>query len=118
MLSKRLKDLRERKQVLQKEVANYIGVTERVYGYYESGRFPKDETILKKLADYFDCTSDYLLGITNSPETKVLTELPKELIDAGIKGIEVFKDIKPSDLTLEDYKDILEAYAKINSRHA
>ena len=33
MLSKRLKKLREQKEVYQKDVADYIGVSERVYGF-------------------------------------------------------------------------------------
>lgn len=63
MFAKLLKELRTLKQVTQKEVAEAVGVSERVYGYYEMGeRFPKDPDVLKKLADYFDVSLDYLLG--------------------------------------------------------
>lgn len=114
----RLQEMRVKLKKTKREIANDLRIEESTYGKYELGKRQPDIGMLDKLADYFDCTADYLLGRTNSTETKVITELPKELIDAGIKGIEVFKNIKPSDLTLEDYKDILEAYAKINSRHA
>lgn len=100
MLSERLKKLREKKEVLQKDVANYIGVSERVYGFYETGRFPKDEIILTRLADYFNCTVDYLIGRTNDPEDKVLNknDLPIEWVKAGIESLVVFKDLTAKDL--------------------
>jgi len=59
----RLKQLREEKNVTQKELGNYLNISSRVIGYYESNdRFPKDEIILNKIADYFDVSLDYLLG--------------------------------------------------------
>ena len=70
----RLKMLREEKGSLQKEVASYIGVSERVYGFYEKDRFPKDEKVLNKLAEYFDVTIDYLLGKTDSKEIIVVNK--------------------------------------------
>lgn len=67
----RLKALREEKElangikITQKDVGDFIGVSDRVYGYYESNeRFPKDELILGRIADYFNVTTDYLLGRT------------------------------------------------------
>lgn len=64
----RLRKLREEKGSLQKEVAVYIGVSERVYGFYEKDRFPKDENVLNKLAEFFNVTVDYLLGNTDRKE--------------------------------------------------
>ena len=57
-----LKHLRTTKGVLQKEVAEYLGMTQKAYGFYELGqREPSINTILK-LCDYFDVTADELLG--------------------------------------------------------
>ena len=65
MFAKRLKDLREEKDVTQKVVADYLGISDRGYGYYESGeRFPP-QNILVKIADYFNVSIDYLLCRTN-----------------------------------------------------
>lgn len=62
----RLKELREEKGVTQKILGKVTNVSDRVIGYYEtSNRFPKDEQILKALADYFDVSVDYLIGRTN-----------------------------------------------------
>ncbi|WP_039652405.1 helix-turn-helix domain-containing protein [Clostridium tyrobutyricum] len=63
----RLRYLREEKGVTQKELGNFINVSDRVVGYYESNdRFPKDEKTLKKIADYFNVSIDYLLGRTDN----------------------------------------------------
>ena len=57
-----LKHLRKVKGVLQKEVAAYLGITQKAYGFYELGqRAPSINTILK-LCDYFEVTADELLG--------------------------------------------------------
>lgn len=61
-ISDNLKQLRKAKGALQKDVAEYLGVTQKTYSGYELGqREPSISTILK-LCDYFDVTSDELLG--------------------------------------------------------
>lgn len=61
-----LKELRIAKGVPQKEVAAYIGLTQKAYCFYELGtREPSIET-LNKLCDYFDVSADYLIGRTNN----------------------------------------------------
>lgn len=62
MLKDRLKQLRIEKGKTQKEMANDLGTTDVSIGRYELGvREPKTD-ILNALADYFDVTTDYLLG--------------------------------------------------------
>lgn len=57
-----LKELRITKCVSQKEVATFLGLTQKAYCFYELGtREPSLQTLLK-LCDYFEVTSDYLLG--------------------------------------------------------
>jgi len=70
----KLKELRDEKDLTQKQVADFIGVSERVYGYYEKDRFPKDEIVLKKLASFFNVSLDWLLGNSDikEPAEKIL----------------------------------------------
>lgn len=65
----RLRKLRTEKGITQLQLGQKIGVSDRVIGYYESDdRFPKDDEILKRLADYFNVSLDDLLGRTiNEP---------------------------------------------------
>ena len=58
----RLKDLRKEAPRTSKELAEYLGVSQRAYLYYESAVHYPDVAGLIKLADYFGVTTDYLLG--------------------------------------------------------
>ena len=58
----RLKALREEKKMSQREFAEIFGVAQSTVGNWEAGiREPELETI-KRLADYFDVSTDFLLG--------------------------------------------------------
>ncbi len=61
----RLKDLREDMDLLQKDIAKVINVTQQQYSMYELGirLIPIDK--LDKLADFYGTNTDYLLGRTN-----------------------------------------------------
>ncbi|MFZ5352777.1 MAG: helix-turn-helix domain-containing protein [Bacillota bacterium] len=61
----RLKDLREERNLLQKDIAKIIGITDNAISNYERGtRIPDTET-LSRLADFFGVSIDYILGKTN-----------------------------------------------------
>lgn len=66
MLGRRIKELREEKGVTQKELASYLGVTDRSVGYYESEERTPPPDILDKIANYFNVSVDYLLGRENT----------------------------------------------------
>ena len=57
-----LKQLRALKRVTQREVSQAIGCSEVVYSHYETGiREPSLDTLIK-LANFFEVTTDFLLG--------------------------------------------------------
>ena len=66
----RLKELRKSKNVTQKSVADYIGVGERLYQNYEYGKHKPNYDYIIKLAEYFNVSTDYLLGLTDCPDRK------------------------------------------------
>ncbi|HEX9059544.1 MAG TPA: helix-turn-helix transcriptional regulator [Clostridia bacterium] len=99
----RLRKLRENKSVKQREVADFIGVSERVYGYYEKDRFPKDEAVLQKLAEYFDVPVSYLLSGKIDTEGRAAIKDPayfRVMLYAEQKGISP-EDIEDAILLLE-----------------
>ena len=61
----RLKEIREDKDLLQREVAHILGISQVVYSRYETGirLMPVDK--LDKLADYYSTSVDYLIGRTD-----------------------------------------------------
>ncbi len=67
-LSDRLIELKTSRKLLQKDIADNIGVPLRTYQRYEYGEREPNASILLSLADFFDVSTDYLLGRTNNPE--------------------------------------------------
>ncbi|MBO5102513.1 MAG: helix-turn-helix transcriptional regulator [Clostridia bacterium] len=59
----RLKELRKAKKLTQAEVANYVGITQSTYSYWESGKVKIDNFSIKKLAELFEVSIDYLLEV-------------------------------------------------------
>jgi len=61
----RLKDLREDRDLLQKDVAEMLGISQTVYSRYERGFQTIPVPHLIKLADFYQTSTDYILGRTN-----------------------------------------------------
>ena len=60
----RLKELREQYDLGQKELADYLNVRQNTYSQYETEKrcLPLDALI--KLAEYYNTSVDYILGLT------------------------------------------------------
>lgn len=67
IFSERLKDCRKRFGFTQKELAQKLGIASSAVGMYEQGRREPDSTMLLKICSVLDTTTDYLLGLDNSP---------------------------------------------------
>jgi len=50
----------------QKEIANILGIDQRVYSAYETGKREIPVRFIVKLADFYGISSDYILGRTNN----------------------------------------------------
>lgn len=64
----RIKNLRENADKTQKELALYLHIAQNTYSQYETGKRIVPYDILIKLARFYDCTTDYLLGVSDEPE--------------------------------------------------
>ena len=60
----RIKGLRNKNGLTQRQMAESFGITERNYQRYEASDSPSHDTLMK-MADFFDVTTDYLLGRTD-----------------------------------------------------
>lgn len=70
MIGKRIKELREKNNMTQKDLSKIIGVTDRSIGYYESGQRVPPPDILDKLAEFFSVSVDYIMGRTDNSNFK------------------------------------------------
>lgn len=84
----RLRELRKEKGLSQSQVADLLGCNQTAIGKYERGQLEPNIFALKKLADFFECSVDYLLGreddlgvvnVVNNNDN--LTPKEKELVD-------------------------------------
>ncbi len=62
---KRIRDLREDKDLTQTQVAHFLGMSQTGYSKYETGENDIPTAILIKLADFYQTSTDYLLGRTD-----------------------------------------------------
>ena len=67
MAYQRLRDLREDRDLLQRQVAERLRCSQRVYSNYERGKRDIPTDILIRLSEFYDVSVDYLLGLTNNP---------------------------------------------------
>ncbi len=65
MYFKRLKDLRDDHDLMQKQVADILEIDQRVYSTYETGKREMPTRLIIKLAIHYKVSTDYILGLTN-----------------------------------------------------
>ncbi len=68
IFSEKLKLTRQQHNLTQKNIADFLEISERSYQNYEYGNREPNFNNTVKIADYFNCSIDYLLGRTNNPE--------------------------------------------------
>ncbi len=79
MFQNRLRDLREDKDLKQKDIASILQIHQTTYSDYELGNLNIPVAVLHALADYYRISIDYLLCRTNVKEP-----YPKKKSDEGI----------------------------------
>ena len=65
---KRLRDLREDRDLSQDDVAGFLHISQSTYSRYESGFLDIPSAVLIALSRYYAVTTDYLLGLTDDPK--------------------------------------------------
>lgn len=69
MYLKRIRDLREDNDLFQKEVAAILNITRQQYNLYENGIREFKLEHIKKLAIYYNVSTDYLFELTDKKNT-------------------------------------------------
>jgi Predicted transcriptional regulators len=109
----RLKELREECGITQKELGKILNISDRVIGYYEANdRFPKDENVLKTIADYFNVSVDYLVGRTgqrNFYREMIAESRPSYNLDVNDLPEEALKKV-------EEYIDLIRSKYKTDKK--
>jgi len=110
MFGKRLSALRKQKGLSQYELADRLGYSRGQIANYEQGKREPDYETLRKIADFFDVTTDYLLGRTDirtlNEEDDSLAEINKLIKEYGIEQIGFFDIDKWKNLSKDDIDEI------------
>ncbi len=83
---KNLKTLRKNRGLTLMETAKQIGISQQMLSYYEMQGNPPIETIIK-IANFFDCSVDYLLGhqTKNTLQLEGLNEAQRKIVELVIQ---------------------------------
>lgn len=90
MIGQTIRDLRKEKRVSQTELAKIVGVSQTTVTAWETGKAEPSSSAVSNLADYFNVTTDYLLGRPEKKEKQnveltdddiIMTYQGKELSD-------------------------------------
>lgn len=107
MIDTRIKALREKENISQKELAKNLGVSSSTIAMYETGKRNPDSDMLKRIGDYFNVSVDYLLGRTDSPTLQIIEYTDKEL-----GHIEIGMEDYPYHLTPKEVEEMIETLKK------
>ena len=94
MFENRLKFVRERNGISQKELSQFLGINKSTYSNYESERYIIPLKYLMLFSDYFNISIDYLLGLNNNIKLKLKKCDDLKLI--GLRLKELRKDLNIS----------------------
>ena len=96
-MESRIKQLRQKRGVIQEILAAELGITQQMLSKYERDIILIKVDILKKIAAYFNVTTDYLLGVSDVKRDIKGQMKVNETLDAYYDLVEVYKDLDPYD---------------------
>ena len=96
-MENRIKSLREKRGLIQELLATELGITQQMLSKYERDISIIKVDVLKKLAGYFNVTTDYLLGLSDVKRDLTGQIRINETIDEYYDLIEVYKKLDKYD---------------------
>ena len=106
-MKNRIKDLREDRDLLQKDIALFLNITIRQYRRIEKGENELSYNSLIKLSEFYNTSVDYILGIINNIEPYPKNKSYNKIKDLRIENNLYQKDVaKVLNITQPDYSVI------------
>ena len=114
-MHKRLKEIRENKELTQSEVAELLKITRQNYSRWETGELLIPLYHLNSLSNIYNYSMDYIMGLTdNNKDVKKIKELNPKLIGLRIKEVRADNNlsIRGLDRLLNTSHSTIIAYEK------
>lgn len=96
-MESRIKQLREKRGLIQEILAAELGITQQMLSKYDRDVTLIKVDILKKIATYFNVTTDYLLGVSDVKRDLQRQMKMNETLDEYYDLIEIYKDLDSYD---------------------
>ncbi|MED4904080.1 helix-turn-helix domain-containing protein [Parageobacillus thermoglucosidasius] len=116
---KRLRFLRKKRNMTQKDLADRFNLGESTIGMYERDEREPSFEFVRQLADFFNVTTDYLLGRTDNPsppesdipeELNTLAKINQLIKEYGIEQMGFFDIEKWKSLSEEEIEEIIKHF--------
>lgn len=108
MFADKIKQLRIEKNLLQKDIASMLNITTSAYGFYEQGKREPSNEAVKKLAEFYNVTTDYLLNDDDSLYNNGINIIGKRIrqlrIESGYTLNELAQRINVTPSAIEMYE--------------
>lgn len=91
-IAESLKRFRRELNLTQRDVAETLGVMTQVYSRYETGKYVPRADDVTKIAEAYDVTTDYLLGLSDEPRPKPPEVRDKEFFNRVEVGTKILQE--------------------------
>ncbi|MFQ9889099.1 MAG: helix-turn-helix domain-containing protein [Streptococcus sp.] len=96
-MESRIKQLRENRGLIQEILVAELGITQQMLSKYERDILCIKVDVLMKIAEYFNVTTDYLLGISEVKRDLQGQMKMNKTLDTYYDLIEIYKDLDEYD---------------------
>ena len=106
-IGNRIADLRTNNHMSQFQLAKVLGIGTSTLGMYETNKRKPSPKVLNKIADYFDVSTDYLLGRKSKAD-----QVHNATVDEALGTIMSFEGQPVTEHDKKVMKDLLESYLR------
>ena len=96
-MESRIKQLRENRGLIQEILASELGITQQMLSKYERDVLCIKVDVLKRIAEYFNVTTDYLLGVSEVKRDLQGQMKMNKTLDTYYDLIEIYKGLDEYD---------------------
>lgn len=96
-MESRIKQLRENRGLIQEILASELGITQQMLSKYERDELCIKVDVLKRIAEYFNVTTDYLLGVSEVKRDLQGQMKVNKTLDTYYDLIEIYKGLDEYD---------------------